>query len=136
MSAETGVGPSIASGSQMCSGNCADLPTAPENRPSVKPVSTALPIMPWMARSLISAMPSTPVFDQMSSTASRNAKSPKRVTMNAFFAAAAADGRSNQNPISRYEARPTSSQCTNSWSRFEASTSPSIAAVNSDIDAK
>ena len=29
MSADTGVGPSIASGSQMCSGNCADLPTAP-----------------------------------------------------------------------------------------------------------
>ena len=29
MSADTGVGPSIASGSQTCSGNCADLPTAP-----------------------------------------------------------------------------------------------------------
>ena len=27
--AETGVGPSIASGSQTCSGNWADLPTAP-----------------------------------------------------------------------------------------------------------
>ena len=31
ISAETGVGPSIASGSQTCSGNCADLPTAPMN---------------------------------------------------------------------------------------------------------
>ena len=29
MSAETGVGPSMASGSQTCSGNWADLPTAP-----------------------------------------------------------------------------------------------------------
>ena len=29
MSAETGVGPSIASGSHTCSGNWADLPTAP-----------------------------------------------------------------------------------------------------------
>ena len=29
MRAETGVGPSIASGSQMCRGNWADLPTAP-----------------------------------------------------------------------------------------------------------
>ena len=29
ISAETGVGPSIASGSHTCSGNCADLPTAP-----------------------------------------------------------------------------------------------------------
>ena len=114
MSAETGVGPSIASGSQMWSGNCADLPTAPEKRPSVKPVSTALPIAPAAASSLIAAMSSAPVFDQMSTTASRNAKSPKRVTMNAFFAAAAAAGRSNQNPISRYDASPTSSQCTNS----------------------
>ena len=30
MSALTGVGPSIASGSQTCSGNCAILPTAPQ----------------------------------------------------------------------------------------------------------
>ena len=29
MRAETGVGPSMASGSHTCSGNCADLPTAP-----------------------------------------------------------------------------------------------------------
>ena len=29
ISAETGVGPAIASGSQVCSGSCADLPTAP-----------------------------------------------------------------------------------------------------------
>ncbi len=31
ISAETGVGPSIASGSQVCSGTCADLPIAPMN---------------------------------------------------------------------------------------------------------
>src|SRR6202162_4736431 len=30
--AEIGVGPSIESGSQTCSGNCADLPIAPMNR--------------------------------------------------------------------------------------------------------
>src|SRR5487761_2454705 len=30
--AEIGVGPSIESGSQTCSGNCADLPMAPMNR--------------------------------------------------------------------------------------------------------
>ena len=34
ISAETGVGPSIASGSQMCSGNCALLPIAPRNSSS------------------------------------------------------------------------------------------------------
>ena len=32
ISAEMGVGPSIESGSQTCSGNCADLPIAPMNR--------------------------------------------------------------------------------------------------------
>src|SRR5512133_2953254 len=31
ISAEIGVGPSIESGSQTCSGNCADLPIAPTN---------------------------------------------------------------------------------------------------------
>ena len=31
---ETGVGPSIASGSHTCSGNCADLPTQPRKMPS------------------------------------------------------------------------------------------------------
>src|SRR5215470_17132712 len=31
MSADTGVGPSIASGSHVCSRNCADLPMAPMN---------------------------------------------------------------------------------------------------------
>src|ERR1700761_4583494 len=32
ISAEMGVGPSMESGSQMCSGTCADLPIAPMNR--------------------------------------------------------------------------------------------------------
>src|SRR5690242_5128004 len=32
ISAEMGVGPSIESGSQTCSGNCADFPIAPMNR--------------------------------------------------------------------------------------------------------
>ena len=56
-------------------------------------------------------------------------KSPIRVVMKAFFAAAAADGLWNQNPMSRYEARPTSSQHTKSRSRLLATRSPSIAAA-------
>jgi hypothetical protein len=32
ISAETGVGPSIASGNQVCNPNCADLPIAPINK--------------------------------------------------------------------------------------------------------
>ena len=39
-----------------------------------------------------------------------NPTSPIRVVMNAFFAASAAVRRSYQNPMSKYEPRPTSSQ--------------------------
>ena len=114
----------MASGSQKCSGNWADLPAAPESSPSVKPVRTAADSVSC-AISLISAMSNVPVFVQMRTTASMNPKSPKRVTMNAFFAAAAALGRWNQNPIKRYEVRPTSSQCTKSISRLWFITRPS-----------
>ncbi len=41
MSAETGVGPSMASGSHVWSGSCADLPHAPMNRSSAMPVAVA-----------------------------------------------------------------------------------------------
>src|SRR6516165_12199575 len=37
--AETGVGPSIASGNHTCSGNCADLPTAPQKISSATTVT-------------------------------------------------------------------------------------------------
>ena len=41
MRAETGVGPSIASGSQVCSRNCADLPMAPMNKRMHRTVSAS-----------------------------------------------------------------------------------------------
>ena len=44
ISAETGVGPAIASPSQLCSGNCADLPQAPSSRNRPIAVSEA-----WLA---------------------------------------------------------------------------------------
>ena len=40
ISAEIGVGPSIESGSQMCSGTCADLPIAPTKRHTQTIVAT------------------------------------------------------------------------------------------------
>src|SRR6266567_3608989 len=40
MRALTGVGPSMASGSHVCSGSCADLATAPPSRPSATSVAT------------------------------------------------------------------------------------------------
>ena len=59
-----------------------------------------------------------------------------RVVMNAFFAAAAALGRSIQNPMSRYEASPTNSQKIKSRSRLFAMTNPSIAPEKNDRYAK
>src|SRR3990172_9556092 len=41
INAEIGVGPSIESGSQTCSGNCADLPMAPTKSPMQITVSSA-----------------------------------------------------------------------------------------------
>src|ERR1035438_2575998 len=55
MSALTGVGPSIASGNQTCSGTWPDLPMAPQKINSAIPVETAMPIPVVCTTSLASA---------------------------------------------------------------------------------
>jgi hypothetical protein len=62
--------------------------------------------------------------------------SPMRVVMNAFFAAAAALGFWIQNPMSKYDASPTSSQKMKSRSKLLAITSPSIAPEKNERYAK
>ena len=59
-----------------------------------------------------------------------------RVVMNAFFAASAAAGLSNQKPISRYEQRPTPSHPTYRTRKFCASTSTSMKKTNRLMYAK
>ncbi len=99
MSALTGVGPSIASGSQTCRGNCADLPIAPQKiRNPAKPVIVAVSADTDSAKS---ANPTEPSAVQTIRMPSRNPKSPTRLVRNAFLAASAALGFSNQKPISR-----------------------------------
>ncbi|OPY53998.1 MAG: hypothetical protein A4E51_01038 [Methanosaeta sp. PtaU1.Bin055] len=66
----------------------------------------------------------------------RNMTSPTLVTRKAFLAAEAAEGFRYQNPIKRYEQRPTSSQNMKSWSRLSEKTRPSIAAVKRPASAK
>ena len=138
-SAETGVGPSMASGSQMCSGNWALLPIAPAARPSANSVSIVWPSTPSATSSttsvLMAAISSVPARSQIRISAASRPRSPRRVTMNAFLAAAAAAGRWNQKPIRKYEAAPTSSQKTNSMSRLSARIRPSMAAVKNDMKA-
>ncbi len=59
-----------------------------------------------------------------------------RVTRNALLAALAAMGSSNQYPMSRYDESPMTSQHMYMSSQPFASTTPSMAAVNSEIAPK
>src|SRR4029079_5283697 len=62
--------------------------------------------------------------------------SPKAFITNAFFAAATAVGRSCQNPISRYDERPTRPQPASSSNRLPPCTSRSIEKTKIDMYAK
>ena len=110
MRAEIGVGPSIESGNQTCSGNCADLPIAPMNRQMQAKVSTdhSAPHNPGIVDSTIpgaasktSAYWSEPVYMNRHAIPIRNPRSPTRFTRNALRFARIADSRSNQKPIRR-----------------------------------
>ena len=99
MSADTGVGPSIASSSQDCSGSWADLPQAPSSSSRPSAVTT-----PWLAAPVFEKTPTkltVPNSANISMIASDRPASPTRLAMNAFFAAVAAVGLNCQNPISR-----------------------------------
>src|SRR5262249_13470354 len=108
ISAETGVGPSIASSSQDCNGSCADLPRAP--RSSSSPGASATPLPADLEPLKTPVNVNVPNSANISMIASDRPASPTLFAMNAFFAATAAAGLNCQNPISRYEARPTPSQ--------------------------
>src|SRR5262245_58003559 len=132
ISADTGVGPSIASGSQTYSGICADLPVAPTNSKSV--ISDRRPNASSGANadtdSATDRKSMEPNAVHSSRTPRMNPKSPIRLTMNAFLPASAADFFWNQNPIRRYEHNPTPSHPTNITRKFAPSTSSSMNAAN------
>ena len=99
ISADTGVGPSMASSSQDCSGTCADLPQAPSRSSSPSAVSTPLPAACAPLKTPVKL--TVPNVLNMRKIAIVSPVSPIRFTMNAFLAATAADGLNCQNPISR-----------------------------------
>ena len=134
MRALTGVGPSIASGSHVCSGTWADLATAPPSRPSAMSTATVLdcPIALGASEKTV-AKSSAPVFWMMRKRASTNVASPKAFMMNAFFPACTAVARWCQKLISRYEERPTRPQPTSSRSRLPDWTSISIEKTKSAL---
>ena len=90
ISAETGVGPSMASPSQDCSGTCALLAQAPSS--SIRPM--ALRVSPLICGAAANTVPksSDPTVANMIMTAIARPTSPTRLTMNAFLAAAPALG--------------------------------------------
>src|SRR5215218_486898 len=108
--AETGVGPAIASPSQDCSGNCADLPQAPSS--SIRPIAVSAAWDAPSAPANTVRKSTAPNWTNMIMIATESPKSPTRLAMNAFLDAAAKLGLWFQNPISRYDARPTPSQPT------------------------
>ena len=99
ISAETGVGPSMASGSHVWSGSCADFPHAPRKRRRL--IAVAVPTARVGAFANTSAYSSVPTVVQSSMMPRANPQSPTRLTMNAFLPAFAADSRVYQNPIRR-----------------------------------
>src|SRR3954449_4839645 len=110
MSAETGVGPSIASSNHDCSGTCALLPQAA--RSSSNPSAVTVPLAACGAAANTPTKENVPKVANINMTANDSPRSPTRLTRNAFFAATAAVGLYDQNPMSRYDARPTPSHPT------------------------
>src|SRR5262249_16794362 len=94
MGAETGVGPSIASGNQVCSGNCPDLPQAPSSSSSV--IATSIAADRWDAPAKTPSKEVVPSVANISMTASDSPTSPIRFITNAFLPAVAATGLVNQ----------------------------------------
>ena len=109
ISAETGVGPSMASGNQVCKPSCADLPMAPMNsrmqmvviRGSSSPkkvkLFSAMAGTAWNTASKPTALKARKIPKMPSA----KPKSPTRLTRNALMAAALALGLSYQKPIRR-----------------------------------
>jgi hypothetical protein len=99
ISADTGVGPSIASSSQDCSGSWADLPHAPSSSSSPRAVVTpGLALPTWPKTPLKVTEPNSA---NMSMIAIDMPRSPTRFATNAFLAAVAASGLYCQKPMSR-----------------------------------
>ena len=108
ISADTGVGPSMASSSQVCSGNCADFPQAASR--SSSPIAVITPCEAPEVSSETWSNEVVPKVTKIRPMPSDRPMSPTRLITKAFLAAAAAEGLYCQNPISRYDARPTPSQ--------------------------
>ncbi len=88
ISAETGVGPAMASASQVCSGSWADLPTAPPSSARVARVIHRSPSAKRCGASVSNSwMFSVPSWTKRMNRPKAMNTSPTRVTIKAFIAA-------------------------------------------------
>src|SRR5690606_3406330 len=101
ISADTGVGPAMASGSQVNNGICADLPVAATNNKSVITSRVELPVGIFVASANTVPYSKLPKVSRIKNIAIRKPKSPIRFITKAFFAAEAYEAFLNQNPINR-----------------------------------
>ena len=142
MSAETGVGPSIASGSQVCSRNCADLPMAPDEEQQADR-GQYVDLHNRGTCHGLARIVGRRGEDGRRSRSRRKHEDGEDAEREAEIADAVDDecldrrrvGRRGflyQKPISRYDASPTPSQPKNSWTRLSDVTSISIAKVKSE----
>ncbi len=92
----TGVGPSIASGSHVCSGICADLANAPTSSSRQPAVMSPL----WLAEANTFAKSTEPVDLKMKNVPSTRPMSPTTLMTNALIPALVAVVRRYQNEIS------------------------------------
>src|SRR4030095_3626827 len=97
MSADTGVGPAMASGNQVYKGIWADLPVAPTNNKSVI-IVTVGPVEAFAKTSPKVVVPNWLIIQKI---AIRNTRSPIRFMMKAFLAALLYSSFLNQYPISK-----------------------------------
>lgn len=118
--AETGVGPSIADGSQGCSPNWADLPAAA----SVSPMRGRFEGF-WLSMNICCRSHEF-VLDRNQAMDRRNPISPMRLYKIAWRAAVLASVRPNHQPINKKDIMPTPSHPINSWKRLLAVTRMSM----------
>ena len=89
INAETGVGPAIASPSQACNGNCADLPTAASKIAAPMAFSAVELAEPLSIPFATPSKVTEPNCTNAIITARERPTSPTRFATNAFFAAVA-----------------------------------------------
>ncbi len=124
MSADTGVGPAMASGSQVCSGNWPDFEVTPPNRHSAPSSRRVLLTPPESAAWLMcrTSKLDAPAAKKVRITPIISPTSPTRLVRNALSDASVLRCSSHQCPMSTKEQTPTSSQPVSIWSVFEEMT--------------